>query len=257
MYYNDRNIVFHKNSEAFFNYIDTPSLNQLIRYDWFIRNISNLSIFEELDRVWIWASELQQNAKVSIKNPSSSNLVEVNSITWNQFQGYKGNGTTMYLNLKYNPNSSAVKATVDSTGVHIYSRTNNTSGNNDFGCTDGTTTTIQLYGKQSDGRIHGNLNNTSLFNDLTSTSDGLLSIVRSGKNLTNLYRNGQSMAVNTTSSVSAPNYDMYAAARNTAGTATGFNNREYSAFFIGSSNLDITKLYNAIQGYMTLCNTKV
>ena len=72
--------------------------------------LSALTLFEtsmgadmaEFDRLWIHGLSNQIAARTSFVNPTSTPLTEVNSPTWTAYQGYKGNGTTSYLNLNYN-----------------------------------------------------------------------------------------------------------------------------------------------------------
>lgn len=65
-------------------------------------------IWSKLDAMWIHCTENQQNARINLKNPSSTPIVEVAAPAWTINRGYESNGTTSYLNLKYNPRTQGI-----------------------------------------------------------------------------------------------------------------------------------------------------
>ena len=120
------------------------------------------------DRLWVMGIDIQANARVSLINPTSTNLTEVNSITWTQNKGYTGNGTNMYINTNYTASTQAVHYGLNQMAFGIYIATSSNSGTTaPFGC-DGTGATHGLFsgtsgfclingGTQSSGNVTGGL----------------------------------------------------------------------------------------------------
>ena len=66
-----------------------------------------------IDRLWLFASETQQAATISLVNPLSTAITEVNSPAWVADQGYTSDGLTSYLDTNFNPSTQALKYTLN------------------------------------------------------------------------------------------------------------------------------------------------
>src|SRR6185312_965945 len=118
-----------------------PSTTYLQRIDTLIRNLKEAGIWSQLDRFWVFATEQQSHAKISLVNPNGINapwpsgIIENNSPTWTRLKGYTGNGTNMYLNTQYiAKNSGLVSSGNISYMVYCVSNNTETAGSNvEFG----------------------------------------------------------------------------------------------------------------------------
>lgn len=82
-----------------------------------------------LDRFWVFATEQQVHAVVSIVNPnglnqswsagSGLNVSEV-GIAWHPSSGYQGNGTSTYLNTNYAPSTNGVNIKLDNISIGVF-----------------------------------------------------------------------------------------------------------------------------------------
>src|SRR5260370_52743 len=92
---------------AWSNKVSTkPSAKWTSALDHFIRECIIHSNWYKFDRLWIFATETQANARITIVNPHPSsawptNITEVNTPGWVSDSGYKSNGSTSYLNTNY------------------------------------------------------------------------------------------------------------------------------------------------------------
>jgi len=207
-----------------------------------------------LDRLWIHATEIQQHARVSLVNPSSTKITEVNSPTFTANQGYTGNGTNMYLNTNYSFLNSSVQFTQNLASIGIYSRTNLLTANKiDFGATTdisgGKDTFINPY--SSGGSYFYNVNGGVLLSgSANSNTLGMHSALRSASNLLIGYRNGIQQHSSAVSSQTMTSLNAFVLARNDLGSAAFFSNRQISLTFIGG-NVNQSTFYNAIQTFAT------
>ena len=106
-----------------------PNLLTQVIYNQFFLNLKGSGVtgtynnLAEIDRLWIFANAAQQNARVSMVNPASTQVTEVNAPSWTQLKGYTGNATTQYINTNFTPSTDAVKFTQTSASVFYYSLT--------------------------------------------------------------------------------------------------------------------------------------
>lgn len=84
-----------------------------------ISELKVAGIFSKLDRFWIFATEQQQHARVSLVNSSSTQISEVLSPVWVRNQGYDGDGSG-YLNTKYIPNTQREKMSLNDASYGVY-----------------------------------------------------------------------------------------------------------------------------------------
>lgn len=258
----NRRVVLSGNSyspaaQAYFNALATqPSPAQKARMDTYLfKPLVSAGIFTELDRLFVYATEIQSNGLTSLVNPTSTAAAEVNSPAWVQYQGYTGNGTTSYVNTNYVP-STGVKFVRDSASMGLYLRTNTAASSNDFGCL--ATREDIIIPRFGDGNLYYRLNDATYTAHANSRSDGLISIARTASNAREAFRNGVSIGTSTTASTGAPPaIAMYIGARNNSGTADTFSTRQFSSCFMGSGTFNHLTVFNIIQAYMTQIGSAV
>lgn len=97
-----------------------PSKHYILALDVFIKGLKVDGNWKYFDRLFIYVTEHQDNAHVSIVNPYSSPLTEVNSPTWDSKAGYTGNGSNMYLDLNYDPSIAGKNFSQDNASFGVY-----------------------------------------------------------------------------------------------------------------------------------------
>ena len=210
-------------------------LNTLNRY--IVTNRANLLL---RDRFYIFAQQsgCQQAATISLINPTSTPLVEVNSPTWTANQGYTGNGTSMYLNTKYNPSTHAVKLAQNNANMDLYTRNTIVAGLKFVaGGIAGSSSIVLALNYTGFGKLWA-ANAAGQSINANSTTFGLYSDTRaaaSGASATILYRNGSSLATDTTASTALVNAEMFVMAFSNSGTPSNYDTNQYSRWSIGAS----------------------
>lgn len=208
--------------------------------------------FTKLDRLWIHAVEIQQHARVSIVNPSSTQISEGNSPTWTANQGYTGDGLTMHLKSNYVPSVDTVNYVLNSGSIGFYSRTNAQLTAVDMGG-NGPTNASYVITKFSDGNCYVKLNNTQITFTSVANSDsrGLFSSVRTASNALLIYRNGSVIKTDTTASSSLPTKEIYMLGNNNDGTFQLPSTRQNAFSYIGSGSITQSTFYTALQAFAT------
>lgn len=205
-----------------------------------------------LDRMWLLANETQQAATISLVNPSSTAITEVNAPSWVAKQGYTGNGTTSYLNLNFDL-TTATQYSLDSSSLGVYLRTNAQSTGNDMGTQNSGGDITQLLARFTDDIFYTRINNTSAAgtgNVSNTNSTGLISAARTSSSTILTYRNGVQLDSDAVNSTAVPAPVVYALCRNNNGTATAFTTRQTSIIFIGSGSINQSLLFTAVESFM-------
>lgn len=195
-----------------------------------------------LDRFWIFAQEVQGYARVSIVNPTSTQITEVNTPTWTANQGYTGNGINRYLTPNFNFRNDGVNAVRASISHGVYVRSNVTENKAVAGVTDGTSQ-VFLRSRRSDANAHGSANSNNI-TVVVAAASGLLAAQRTTNNAAALFRNGSSIGTTTGADPQLANLgDMVFGFRNSGGV-NELSSNQISMRFIGSGAMNMTDFYN-------------
>jgi hypothetical protein len=196
--------------------------------------------------------------KFNLKNPADSNAAFRLSFVggWtHSANGALPNGTNAYANTFWNPNS---QTTVLSSCFGMYSRTNNTSGLQVYGCFS-TTLTNRFWHNLSSGNIQMLETNQIFYTANPSTR--LFISRRGGANLNQSYRDGVSLGTNASLYTAVPNLNFYFGAANDAGTVNYYTNHQIAFGFLGGSssltNTDAINLTNTINAFQTALSRNV
>lgn len=205
--------------------------------------------FSLLDRLWLHATPNQQNARVSIVNPTSAQITEVNSPTWTANQGYNGDGATSYLNTNFNASTQGVNYTLNSCLVAIYCRSAAAIEGSDIGAIDGANVTLMQI-RRAANIYNSSLNDTAFISTASLSALGFFSSNRlAGRS--KQYKNGVLLndQINAVSAI--PNIQNYALGFNLNGVATLATTRQYSITAFGSGSIDQSAFYTSIQTLAT------
>jgi hypothetical protein len=145
------------------------------------------------------------------------------------------NGINGYANTHFAPSLLGQ----NSLHMSVYSLTNTQSTVNDIGSIDNPITSGAVMLTRDAGNSFSARVNQSTANSVANaTSLGFYAINRTGANVVNAWRNTTKIINQTTVSAAPNNFDIYLGARNDAGNATLFSNREYCFATIGEGLTD-------------------
>lgn len=229
-----------------------PSQGFIISLNIFIKQLKSIAAFNEIDRIWITAADTgcQQNALISIVNPSSTICVENNSPTWTAKQGYTGNASNMFIDSSYAPATHGVKFTQNANSVFYYSRTNSAQTGYDIGCRSGGNFT-RVVSRSAAGDYAGNNNGGTTWTQANADSRGLFHVVRTSSSNVDLYRNGSLVTSKTENTTGLPTTNAYLLGYNNAGALGNPCSRQLSMWGFGSQNVLPAEFYTAFQAFAT------
>lgn len=205
-----------------------------------------------LDRLWIHAAEVQQHATISLVNPTSTAITEVNSPTWTANQGYTGNGSTQYLNTNFNTSSSGVNYTQNSNCIGIYSRNNTSEAKVDIGNQNATVISYVISRWTDNNQYHrANVTSGGFASAANTDSRGLFTSLRTNSTTIYGYKNGSQACTTTNTSGTLPNLNLFIGALNNNGTPDFYSTKQYALSFISSGAINQATFYTAIQTFAT------
>jgi hypothetical protein len=220
----------------------SPSWHYIVALDKMIRKFKEQGIWPHLDRMYIFATNVQGHARVSIVNPTAIPLTEINSPVWTKGKGYTFNGTNNYLNTNFNPFFGGCNFAVLNASMGFYRLTNSGLGC-DIGAYDGTYAT-QIYSNLS-GTDYCSFNSSTAQTSSIAAANGLYFGYRYGGN-TYLYQAGVQRAVVVGGTAAIPNYALFVAARNQASIGQ-YVGRQYAMAFVGDGMIPPVLFYNTFQ----------
>ena len=244
---------------AWINQLSLPKPSSLykMKVDFLIKNLKEFGIWNQLDRLWVFSTEQQAHARVSLVNPSGinsawpSNITEVNNPTWTRLKGYTGNGTSAYLNTNYTESTNGINATQNnvSTGIWCTNKAITGSTEVDFGSNNGGSEILSQYWN---GNLNAYVNSASggVYTGYGNTL-GLTAMQRTSSSSINILKNGVVISTPAENSTGVATTQTYIMTQNVSGSpqAGVYSTRRYSIFFIGSGNINQVLLYNILQRF--------
>jgi hypothetical protein len=108
--------IYQPETIAWVNQLSSPKPSPfyIFEMDQLITSLKSASIWSQLDRLWIFATEQRTHAKISLVNPTGintawpSSITENGQLTWTKNKGYTGDGASAYLNTNYIPKNSKI-----------------------------------------------------------------------------------------------------------------------------------------------------
>lgn len=198
-------------------------------------------------RMFIHAAPNQQNARISISNPTSNPITEINGVAWTQYQGYTGANLT-WLDYNYVPTTEGVNK--NSWGFSIYPLLNQSSDlSYIFGGVSGSVPnrceTRLILNYTAFGKSY-NVNaeilpETQLANTVTS---GFFTVIRTASNAQAIWLNGSSIGTSSKASNGTPASKLLGLAYNNGGSGQGvfFSTNQIALTFMHDGALDIAKM---------------
>jgi hypothetical protein len=164
--------------------------------------------------------------------------------------GYTGNSIA-YMDTNYNPNTNG---SLDSAHLSVYSRTNNVGSFVDFG-----SNAPAHFLTYNFGNFAGLNSNDSPTFPLFPRSDGMLIGSRTTSTEARFFHKGGSAVVNTRTSTSRPNRNLWLGGLNNGGVFAFPSSRQYAFASIGDGLTDTqaTDFYTAVQAMQTTLSRNV
>lgn len=207
------------------------------------------TLSQAFDCMWFVAGHNQVETRLNwVKN--DHNLTEVNAPTWTLDRGFKGNGSTMYLNTNYNLSTQGVNFTKNDASFGIYSRTNEGfAGDTEMGLVI-IIYSISLQIRRDTDLISISLNSPAPLTLTNTTGLGLFCGTRENSTTVKFWRNGIEISSQASTSQTPENDNVFMLARN-AGTADSYSEREISFGYIGSAvRINQLLLFNRVEEYL-------
>lgn len=226
--------------------------NQLV-YD--LKSVNIWNDFDVFYNFWVHDSDF---ATINWKTPTSNQITKVNNPTFTKHSGFRGNGTSSYLNTNWIP-SGGTSFTLNSAGGGAYIGTTGNTGGTIFGCRNATQSNqffLQPYTANAGNEFRYGVNNTST--DSTNTNNtssiiGVWHIKRTGASALAAHRNGFSFESSTEASQARPSVSLYIGALNDNGTPVGYATHQIGMFWAGASlNTSEYMLYSIWANYQNL-----
>lgn len=225
-----RNILRYANMMKY----TLPSVDQQIKQNFLIETLIYYKVWENIDVFYTMANNGGSNfALINWKSPSLYNLTLVSSPTFTSNRGFKGNGTSSYVNTNWNPATNAIKYKLDSASRGAWVITEGTlgggSGNRNIDGNVSTATNTLRNISTVNHRINQGTANISATVSLAGT--GYMAINRSSSTNIEIYNGTLQTAVTATStSITSDTQTLF----NSNGV---FSNVELSFYYCGG-NID-------------------
>lgn len=218
--------------------------------NWAVTDLQNSLNWNKIDRFLWFATPNQQNARVSIKNPTSDQTIE-NSAVWVQNEWYAGDGAGS-LNLKYNPVDDGVNFTQNNCGFTIITTKHDLWANGGviFGAYNaGGYNMFYFNGGKTWSALNGDQKAA-----LASKTAGIHTITRTSSGNINIYKNGVLDSSPASTSAALNNKDLYALAWNYLNAPDSPSNNNILGIIIHSGDVDVSAINNSINGLIYRLN---
>lgn len=214
--------------------------------------LKSAGIWSKLDGLWVFAAHHEQASRLNWINPGGTAATAVNSPTFTADAGWKGDGSTSYLNTGW----------IASAGVNFAQNSASWGTWISAGVGNDTATgTVIIMGannhrlepRYTGDTVRGRLNSagSTTFGSGVTTRAGLTAFSRTASNLTTAYRNGASIGTTALASSTRSANAMFILAANASGSPTDLSNNQVRMAFV-SAGLNATEnadFYNALVAY--------
>jgi hypothetical protein len=168
------------------------------------------------------------------------NLTAVNSPTFNDIQGFSGNGTSSYIDLVYNPSTDAVNWGINDHSFMAFNK-NPTAENSLISCFDSGNAFCEIANDELNTRFiawdNSEIGRTPAIP--SGEQDGMLEIKRTSSTTFKFYRNGNEIPITDVSTIATPNADFRLLSRS---NDSNYSNAQSPFFYIGQALTDTERL---------------
>ena len=252
-------------AQAFITAAGITDATQQSAINTLVTDLKGYSIWTKMKAIYPFVGGTSSTHKWNLKDPrdldAAFRLVFFGGGSHSS-NGYLPNGVNSYADTKLTPN---ISLSLNNTSVSYYSRTNNTTGIDDFSViTDETdpndASRLRLIINLSGSLIVDHYAVGQRINISNSNSLGFYQSIRISSTNLKVYKNSSQFASNTTTSTGIlPTYSLYLGAANRNSSAIFFSNRQCAFASIGDglTDTEAANLYTAVQAYQTTLNRQV
>lgn len=211
-------------------------------------------VWSKLDRLWVFAQEMQSGALVDFIGRSRA--TPVNAPAFALDRGFTGNGSTSYIDSNWNPTSGPNYA-LNNAHISVWTALTDTQFRNALGnqTTSPSTSISTVRYQVANTAWFGAVNdNTGILASTFGATAGHVVVSRTSSSALNIYGNGGNKnSDGANSSVGIPNFNFLICAINASGTPGGYFFNQVSAVSSGASltDTDVSNFYSRLRTYMT------
>lgn len=242
-------------TEIYLSQCTTPSAKYIAALCNLSRQLTIDATWGYLDRFWIFATEIQADARVSFVNPRSTQITELNTPTWKADSGYFGNNAG-YLNSNYNMATSSVNYKRDTSCIGFY-QLEQPPSNFPFGIFNNATGANATYINTVTTVFNGGMQSLAgQGQSYSGNKKAMISIIRYGGQIS-FYIRGSIFTGSpyTNADIALQNANMYILANNdiynTSVDPAASANTAEACFYMGSSKMNQLTIYNDFQIFAT------
>lgn len=203
------------------------------------------NLWGALDMLQAYAAVDTGVAGVDWKNPSRV-ATAVNAPTFTAYRGYKGNGSSSYVDTNYNLTTDGVAYTLNNASLGIF-QLDTTVGNNIYGARDGVNDTL-INTRSAGGNFNSRINDRTNDQSTISTAFGFSVSDRSGTTKQR-FKNGLAYGSPATrASTGVPNTTVKAGTADVSSFSAGLVGMVYAGRSLSSG--EHLKLYSIFARYM-------
>jgi hypothetical protein len=206
-----------------------PSASQQAKQNKLLVDLKNAGVWSKLDTFAVFATDGSSDFAL-IDWKRLSQYTAVNSPTFTSNQGFKGDGSSAYINSNYNPVTSAVNYSLDDASFGYYMREYDTAPGGlemAFGCFFSSAPSWIRYTTK---RLYFNSLEFLLYSNFTHANNRLVFVNRTSSNNVNVIANGSitdSLAI-TSTDISNANFELFRISSN-------YSNSQLSMVYTGSN----------------------
>lgn len=240
-----------------------PSAARQTRINNTVVALKNMGIWDKLDILYCFDAHTEQAARVEWKNPTTRSATRLNVATFITDQGFKGNGSNMYLNLNWAPADAVAGSRVSTTwdyhiGVKSFDHPGTSTPVMGEVDTDGISQSLTPYHPSFGGGVLGGVGFTGgapIFNYANAdvNNHAVISINGTTKGIGRSYQNGAfkgtPTANNTGTLSSSDAIDNLLVLRNASVYSTA--GVQWAHAGAALTDTDVTNLYNILTDYHT------
>ena len=244
---------FEAETEAWWNRLSNPpSIAWKIAVNSFIKDLKTYLIWNKLDVLQLYAFENAADALLNIVK-DVHNGTAYNSPTFTAKQGYKGDGSSAYINLNYNPSTDAINFALNDNSISIYVNQDSDGSNNTEAYIGHVSTNQNIIIKYIASNTVIKNNGTAYIN-IAITGSGYYTSSRNNSSTIDFYKDAITYAAQTMASIAVPDANIYVFGYcDSSGNMAGASCAEIGVIKIGSSltSTDYDNFRTAFDQYLS------
>jgi hypothetical protein len=209
--------------------------------------------WSKIDCLGVLASHDRQASKINWKNPAVTNPTEhASNMQWVMDRGFFCPTTgTDGINSNWSPTIHGVNFQLNDHSYGTYTLTDSDNGRCDMGYYKSSVTVNRCLLQSRTGNLLNTFDSNNISVGKSNTNSlGLHSIVRTNSSQVGFYKNGSSLGVSTSASVSLQNFNFGICALFQDNTTMSPSGRVTSFYYMGAGSVNQSELSASINNYM-------